>query len=239
MFSVNPLVKDNLREILKEIAKIGYKGIEFSGYYKHTPGEIRKMLDDFGLVCPGTHTRLERLRGEWDRQVEIHKTLGAKFMIVPGGINEDLHDVERNAKMADVFSELAEKAKAEGLAVGYHAHGGDAKIIDGMTAWDRFFSRTSPEVVAQIDVGNYLAGGGDPYESIRKFPGRTGSIHLRDKLKKGQLLGEGQVDWKQVFELCETIGGTEWYIVEYSTHRDSLKYIEGCLENLRKMGKTD
>ena len=49
---------------------------------------------------------------------------------------------------------------------------------------------------------------------------------------------EGDVPWKQVFDACETVGGTEWYIVEYEHEsQPAIPAVGRCLANLRKMGK--
>ena len=45
-------------------------------------------------------------------------------------------------------------------------------------------------------------------------------------------------DWAKVFSLCETIGKTKWYIVEYEVPGVApLTAVAKCIENLRKMGK--
>jgi len=49
---------------------------------------------------------------------------------------------------------------------------------------------------------------------------------------------DGDVPWKAVFEACETVGGTEWYIVEYEHEsQTAIPSVGRCLANLRKMGK--
>jgi sugar phosphate isomerase/epimerase len=51
-------------------------------------------------------------------------------------------------------------------------------------------------------------------------------------------VGEGDVDWEQVFRLCESVGGTEWYIVEQKGYNtEPLESVRKCLKNLRRMGK--
>ncbi len=44
-----------LERALADVAKIGYKGVEFAGYYGFTGKQIKKMLDDNGLVACGSH----------------------------------------------------------------------------------------------------------------------------------------------------------------------------------------
>ena len=196
------------------------------------------MLDDNGLKCCGTHTPIGHFRGDnFESTAELHKILGAKFMIVPGGIDQELHDVEKNKAMAEEFNKLAEKAKPFGLSIGYHAHGGDAKLIDGIPAWERLFNATTPEVVMQMDIGNYMSGGGDPYKMIEKFKGRSKTVHLKESNPGSPIIGDGEVDWQRVFGLLESQGVTEWYVVEDEKTPDDFTRIEKCLTALRQMGK--
>ena len=238
LYSVRNAASRDLAAVLKQIAQLGYDGVEFAGYYNNDVKDIRKMLDDNGLKCSGTHTGLGELNDDrFERTAEIHKTLGTKYMIVPGGIDEDLHDVERNKRIAERFNKLAEKAKPFGLFIGYHAHGGDARVVEGIPAWERFFDATIPEVVMQMDIGNYMEGGGDPYKMLEKFKGRSKTIHLKEAGRGDPIIGSGEVDWKRIFALSETIGGVEWYVVEDEAGPNDYERIEKCILALRKMGK--
>ncbi len=126
------------------------------------------------------------------------------------------------------------------MRVGYHAHPGDFKKLDGETEWDIFFTNAGPDVVMQLDVGNCLEGGGDPYAILKKFPGRAATIHIKEfGGKPGAVIGEGDVKWDDLFSLCETTGKTEWYIVEHESDPTApLESVKKCLDGLRKMGKT-
>ena len=91
-------------------------------------------------------------------------------------------------------------------------------------------------------VGFHAHGGADPYAAIKKFPGRGQLIHVKAFGPKGTIVGDDndKVDWPKVFSLCETVAGTEWYIVEQESapgKTTSLEASEIALKNLRKMGK--
>ena len=240
LYSVRNAARDDIAATLAAIAKMGYEGVEFYGgyYFDKDPKDIRKMLDDLGLKCCGTHTPIGQFRGEnFEKTAEIHKILGTKFMIVPGGIDAELHDVEKNKAIAEEFNKWAERAKPFGLSIGYHAHGGDAKLVDGIPAWERFFDATVPEVVMQMDLGNYKGGGGDPYKMIEKFKGRSKTVHLKEGGSGTPIIGEGTVDWKRAFDLLEAVGGAEWYVVEDEHTPNNPDRIEKCIVALHGMGK--
>ena len=238
IYSVRDAAKNDLEGTLKGIAKIGYECVEFAGYYGKDPKDIRKMLDDCGLACCSTHTGLGEIRGDkFEKTVDIHKTLGAKLIIVPS--MGDHTSVDGAKKIAEEFNAIAEKAKKWDMFIGYHAHGHDAQLIDGIPAWERFFDAVDEDIVHQMDIGNYQSGHqgtpGDPYKMIEKFKGRSKSVHLKEGGPNSPIIGSGTVDWKRTFELCETVGGTEWYIVEDEKGPNSLERIEKCFKAIQEM----
>ena len=139
---------------------------------------------------------------------------------------------------AKLFNDLADKVKADGMWVGYHAHAHDFKQIDGVSAWDLFFGNTKAEVIMQLDTSNCCEGGADPVAVLKKYPGRARSIHL--KAHGGgpdAVIGEDKVDWKEVFAFCESKGKTQWYVVEHESGKDPLDAVKRSFEALKKMGK--
>ncbi len=52
------------------------------------------------------------------------------------------------------------------------------------------------------------------------------------------MIGEGDIKWNDLFQACETVGGTKWYIVEQESYAfPPMECIQKCLENVRKMGR--
>jgi len=231
------LPKDFARTI-EAVGKMGYQGVEFAGYHgwDKKPQELRKLLDDSGLKCCGTHTALNTLTGDnLKKTIELHKILGNTFLICP---NISAHSAEAWKKVAAQFNDIADRAKEDGMFVGYHSHASDFEKFDGKTAWEIFFDNTKKEVIHQLDVGNTLDGGGDPLTLIRKYPGRTRTTHLKEHGGgRDTPIGEGKVDFKALFEAYESVGGVEWYVVEHETSRDPMKVAKQCLDNLHAMGK--
>jgi len=241
LYSIREDCAKDLPGCLKAVAKMGYEGVDFAGYYGYDAKDIRKMLDDNGLKVAGAHIGLETLIGdEFKKTVEFHHILGNKFLIVPG-----LAESRRSSRAAwkdtaKVFNEIAEKLKPEGMYTGYHNHSIEFQPMDGEMPWDTFFGNTNPEVVMQLDTGNAFHGSADPVPFLERYPGRALTVHLKEfsKTNDNALIGEGDVRWSDVFKLCETIGKTQWYIVEQESYAfPPLECVEKCLQNLKKMGK--
>jgi sugar phosphate isomerase/epimerase len=241
LYSVRHDCEKDLPGTLAAVAKMGYQGVEFAGYYNRDAAALRKLLDDNQLKCCGTHIGLDTLQGEkLARTIEFNKVLGNKFLIVPGLAPERTKSRQSWMETAKIFTEIAGKVKPAGMRVGYHNHSIEFQPLDGEMPWDTFFGNTPKEVVMQVDVGNALDAGADPVAFMRKYPGRAATIHVKEFAKSNPkaYVGEGDVKWKDVFAMLEKAGGTEWYIVEYEVEGvPAIEGIKHCLENLRKMGK--
>jgi sugar phosphate isomerase/epimerase len=240
LYSVRDLCVKDLPGTLDAVAKMGYQGVEFAGYYGRKAADLRKMLDQRQLKCCGSHTPLSTLAGEGLKPTaEFNQVLGNQFLIVPSLPYENMASIAALIDTAKLLTDLAGKAKDLGVRVGYHAHAQDFKLLADRIPYEVIFGNAGPDVVMQLDTGNCLGGGGDPVAILKKFPGRAASIHLKEHGgPDGATIGEGKVPWKQIFQLCETTGGTQWYIVEQETYKGSpLESLELCLQNLRKMGK--
>lgn len=238
LYSVRNELPKDFTGVIAQIGKMGYHGVEFAGYHgwDQKPKELRKLLDDNGLKCCGTHTALPTLEGDnLKRTIDLHKTLGNKFLICP---SLSANSAKAWTDLAKKFNDISARAAESGMLVGYHSHAGDFKKFDGKTAWEIFFDNTKKEVVHQIDTGNTLDGGGDPVAMIRKYPGRTRTTHIKEHGgPEGAAIGEGTVDWNVLLGTLESVGGTEWYIVEHETGKNPLQSIKTCIENLHKMGR--
>ncbi|HUT36343.1 MAG TPA: TIM barrel protein [Planctomycetota bacterium] len=220
------------------VAKAGYKAVEFAGYYNRKAEELKKLLDDNGLKCCGTHTGMGTLLGDnLKKTVEFNKAIGNRYLMVPGGVGGKTK--ESWVEAAKRFTDIAEKLKPEGMVTGYHNHAHEFKKFgpdDPETPWDVLFSNAGQDVAMQLDIGNGMGGGCDPVATLKKFPGRAITLHVKGF---GGIVGEDKAPWPEIFALCETTGKTEWYIVEQdgSGKYSPLDTIQRVMDNLKKMGK--
>ena len=237
LYSVREQCKNDLPGTLAAVSKIGYRAVEFAGYHGRNATDLRKLLDDNGLVACGTHTPYESvLDDKLKATVEFNRTIGNKFLIVPW-MNET-HSKQVWLDRAKLFNDLADQVKADGMWVGYHAHSHDFKQIEGVSAWDLFFGNTKAEVIMQLDTSNCCDGGADPVAVLKKYPGRARSIHI--KAHGGgpdAVIGEDKINWAEIFAFCEGKGKTQWYVLEHESGKDPLEAVRRSFAALKKMGK--
>ena len=241
LYSIREDCAKDLPGTLKAVAEMGYEGVEFAGYHDRSAEELRQMCDGLSLKIVGTHIGLDTLLGdELEKTVEFNRVMGNKYLIVPGLAEERRNSRTAWLETAGIFDGIAAKLAAHEMQTGYHNHHIEFVEMDGELPWDTFFGNTRKEVVMQLDTGNMYHGGAEPVRFLEKYPGRAQLVHLKEYSSSNDkaLIGEGEVQWEKVFEISESTGDTEWYIVEQESYAyPPLECVDRCLQNLKKMGK--
>ncbi len=237
LYSIREDCKNDFPGSLVKVAQMGYDGVEFAGYHGLEAKQLRKILDDNGLRCFSVHTGLNTLTGDnFEPTVEFNKILGNRSLIVPG--MPRMEGIQAWYDAAQRFNEIAAKLEAHGMRVGYHNHTREFVAADGKIPWEVFFDNTNKSVIHQLDVGHVLRAKADPAHYIKKYPGRTLSIHAKDYSpdKEAVLIGEGVVKWPEIFALCESVGGIECYIIEQESYPyPPMESVRRCLENFKRL----
>lgn len=243
LYSVRDDCARDLPGVLEAVAGMGYEGVEFAGYYGFDAPALRTLLYDNGLKVAGCHVGIETLLGdELEKSIEFHRTLGNEYLIVPGLAAKYCDSTDAWRRTARTMNEISAALAPHRMQTGYHNHTVEFKPFEpgGELPWDTFFGGTDPEVIMQFDTGNALHGGSDALPFLRRYPGRAVTVHLKEHSATNPtaLLGEGDVPFGAIFDICESTGGTKWYIVEQESYAyPPLECIDRCLKHLRSLGK--
>ena len=174
--------KAALAQALKEVAAIGFEGVEFAGYYGASAAELKAMLADAGLVACGTHVSNDKYGFDtkaWTynpdilaKTAEFNLAYGNDLVICPGGGNfppgcswgtgrggdacpPSKEIDEFTKKLVEFYNKAAAAAKKYGIKIGLHNHTWEHAIFmtDGTSFWDYFFKNTDKSVCMEQDVG--------------------------------------------------------------------------------------
>lgn len=230
MYSVRDITEKNMEGALKALAEMGYKYVEFAGFFGHSAQEIAQMLDKYGLKCSGTHTGIMDVVNDFEGTVAYHKAIGNTRIIVPG------HDLSTKAKLdefIDLMNETAPKLAAEGITLGYHNHDHEFKPNeDGQIIYDELVARTN--VALEIDTYWAYAGGKDPVAMMEQLKDRLSVIHIKDGLanREGKPLGMGTAPVANVYNKAVELG--LMMVVESETLQpDGLTEAKICIDYLK------
>jgi sugar phosphate isomerase/epimerase len=249
LYSVRYALAEDMPGTVKAVADMGYDGVEFFGEPQHSAEAYKQALDDAGTICCGWHTPFSYMQEDRLAQtIEFNQIIGNKRLIVPGIPPEYRQTLADWRNLADWFSATAEKLEPFGMVTGYHNHTVEFEELDGGIPWHTLFDNASNKVLAQLDNGHAYRAGANVVETVMRYPGQGKSIHLKPYARAlGQedqmrgydpLIGDDEIPWEAFFTACETIGGVEWYIIEYESNAyPELEAVDKCLQALRAMGK--
>jgi sugar phosphate isomerase/epimerase len=239
------LAKDDISTV-KTVAKIGYEVVEFfSPYFNWTANharEIRKVLDDAGVVCHSTHNNANYFdEANLAKTIELNQIIGSKYAIAASAPR--MAGIDGWKQWAEKMSGVAARLKEVGMATGFHNHQTEWPAIDGQRPMDVLAANTPQEFVLQFDVGTCVQAEADPVAWIHAHPGRIKSVHCKDwgagpGPDRGYrtLFGEGDSPWKAIFEAAESVGGVEYYLIEQEGSRFSeFETVERCLASWNKL----
>ena len=242
LYTVRKECEKDLPGTLAALAEMGCKGVEFANYFGRDAKSLRKLLHHAGLACVGSHIRpFDSLLGDnLSKTIEFNRALGNRNLIVPELPAKYTQTHQGWQEAADLFGELADTLKQQGMRIGYHNESTEFKPLDGEMPWVTFFNRAKKEVGIQLDVGNAAAGGADPVALLKLYPGRVPSLHVKafSKAKPNALIGDDELQWAETFRVCETTAGVEWYIIEYESDLyPPLVAVEKSLEVMKRWRK--
>jgi len=227
------LVKD-FEGTLKELYAAGYRVIEFCS----PPGfvtmdmaplvgmkasEIRKKVEGAGLRTVSCHYQFKELKENVDERIAFAKELGLEQMVIATYAVPKDGTLDDWRRAAEESNKLGEKTRKAGIQLGFHNHGFEFQKIGEVLIFDELMNRWDRNLVKSQFQVNVINLGFDPAAILTKYPGRFLSLFFQDwsaTTKRGAPIGQGSIDWKQVFTAAKP-GGIKYYFVELNM--ESLK----------------
>jgi sugar phosphate isomerase/epimerase len=224
LYTVRSLTAKDLAGALAQLAKIGYKEVEFAGYQGHSAADVRAMLDQNGLAAPSAHIDLPKIETEADTTFADAKVVGHRWITVPSLPRGPRQTVDDWKKIAARFNAAAKKVNDAGFKFAFHNHNDVFRKAGEELPIDILMHETDPALVSyQMDVYWVVNGGGNPVELLGKYPGRFKMLHLKDSMgapdHKMADVGAGTIDFKTILARSK---GVENYFVERDDPTDPM-----------------
>ena len=181
LYTLRSLMAQDLDATLGAVAEIGYREVEFAGYFGRTPTDIRRRLAATGLSAPSTHVDFPLEGPGWQRTMDDALAAGHQSIILAWLPPERRAPLDAWHRMADVLNQAGEAARRQGLEMGYHNHDFEFQTLDGRLPYDLLLERTDPALVTfELDLYWISRAGHDPLAYFRKARGRFRQVHVKD-----------------------------------------------------------
>src|SRR6266581_3103162 len=202
LYSVRDAMGRDPDGTLAAVRAMGYTDVELLwsfGNFGRTTEQVRAALDHEGLRAPSAHVSPTVVLVGW-------------------------------REWADRFNAAGAAARRAGIWLAFHNEADHMTPIDGTVPYDVFVQRTDSTVVRhQLDVGNMIMGGGDPFAYLERYRDRYWSFHLKDVVKdrsRDTELGTGTVDFRRLLANIPDIDNKPCYVEEEG--------VEHPLDNARR-----
>jgi sugar phosphate isomerase/epimerase len=237
LYTVRDLMAKSVADTLEAVAKLGYREVEFAGYYGHAPAELKTMLADTGLSSPSTHVGLTEIRDNLDQTLDTALAIGHDYVVLAYLAPGERTSLDDYMGYVELFSRVGEAARERGLQFGYHNHDFEFVSIDGVKPYDLMLQQIDAELMKMtLDLFWIHKAGGDPYHYFGAHPGRFKQCHVKDMNASGEMVdvGAGVIDFASIFANRER-AGFEHYYVEHDRPEDSLLTAANSIQYLNEL----
>ena len=228
---------------VKQVADIGYRGVEMAGYGNlKTAAEAKRALDDVGLKIVGTHVGIEALEKDINRVFDEQHALNSPTVIIPWMPEERRADAAGWKRAAQSLSPIGARCRERGLELCYHHHSFEFQKFSGKTGMDILLENAEPGLVKiELDVYWLKHGGEDPVKFIGRVGGRAPLVHLKDLAagpeRRFAPVGAGTLDFRSILTAMRE-SGARWGIVEQDQCYDTppIEAVRTSFQNLQRIG---
>jgi sugar phosphate isomerase/epimerase len=257
LYTVRDAMKTDFEGTIAKVAAIGYKEMEFAGYFNHSPKEVRAILDKNTVTAPSCHVGYDVVENKWPETLDAAHVVGHTFVVCPYIDDKVRQSPDGYKRVAETFNKAGEASKKAGIQFAYHNHYWEFEPdanLGGKFAYDFLLNSTDANnVKMEMDLCWISAAGQDPVAYFKKYPGRFPLVHVKDikklpnakpeqlaslnmaEVEKGLTsVGDGIIDWKRIFAAGGT-GGIQHYFVENDAPKEAFSDLAASYKYLSQI----
>ncbi len=254
LYTVRTEMEKSVEATLARVAAIGYKEVEFAGYFNRSPAALRDALKQNGLTAPAAHIDYNSLSdANLPKAIEAAVTMGHTFLVNPW-IDETMRkEPDIWARVAQTFNRAGEQCRKAGIQFAYHNHNFEFAAVSGRMPFDILLEQCDAALVKmELDLFWVQGSGLDPVDYFKKYPGRFPLVHVKDltkvparasaakvalpidDLKRDMTeVGKGAIDWKRLLAAAGPAGVRHYFVehdapaAPFDSISESYRYPEG------------
>lgn len=217
LYTVRELFQRDPVRTLEQVARIGYREVEFGGggYEAMDHALLRRTMDRLRLRAPSVHIGYDALLNDFARSVQMAKILGAGTVVLPYMTDQHRTLAGWSAALPNI-DRFAKELRRAGLGFAYHNHDFEFTAKpEGVSLFERLLKETDPALV-RIELDLYWAAfaGEDVPALVDRLGSRLYAYHVKDMRANRDMaaVGAGQTDFAKLFALKGSAGVRHFYV---------------------------
>ncbi|MCU0634368.1 MAG: sugar phosphate isomerase/epimerase [Gemmatimonadaceae bacterium] len=238
LYTLRTLLEKEFDRTLAAVAAMGYREVEFAGYYGRTPQQVAAALSANGLTAPSAHINTWGKPDVFAASLDAAGIIGHRWVVMPWVLPELRGGAAMWRSIADTLLQAVDPARARGARVAYHNHEFEFAAVEGTTPLEILMQSVGDRVDFELDCYWATFANRDPVAFLRQHPGRVRLLHLKDA-KAGPKhemtsVGDGTIDWKSVLRAADAVGVRHGF-VEHDNPTDPLASVKASITYLSKL----
>ena len=218
---------------LRHVARLGFGEVEFAGTYGNPPEALCAETRRLDLGVAAAHADWAQLKSDPEAAIAGAKALCADTIILAWLPPEERRSRADWDAWIGRLNGINRMAKAQGLALAYHAHDFEFRAIEGSRPIDLLMAGLDPRIGFELDTYWVLRGGEDPVAFYRAHRDRITHFHLKDAASDGSMadIGAGTIDFAA---LVREVGESETHwLVERDDAPDPWASLAASIARMR------
>mgnify|MGYP006273949065 CR=1 FL=1 len=241
LYTLRSLLESDVEGTLEQVAAMGYRTVEFAGYYDRSPDELNALLSRLKLTAPAAHLLPQDIRERPTEVLDRAAAMRHDYLVCAYLTEDDRQSLDAYRAIADLLNDFGERCADRGLQLAYHNHDFEFASMDDRRPYDVLLARTEADLVAmELDLYWIRKAGHDPLAYFAQHPGRFPLWHVKDLGADGTIVpvGNGQIDFAALFARAEQ-AGLRHAFVEHDTPDDPLASIRQSIGYLNGLDVGD
>lgn len=234
IYTVRDLIAKDYEGTLKALRKVGFDYCEAFSFgdgkllgksikdakaaFAKSKLPIRSIHASTGATTPNVSGTMNN---DWQRAVDDAAELGARYLVCPYLQTAERENIDQYKRLAELMNKCGETSRKSNIQFLYHNHEFEFEELGGQIPYDIILKETDPYwVKMELDIYWARFADKDPIRMFRDNPNRFPLWHVKDmdiSEERNMIeVGEGRIDWKQIFTHAQDAGMTSFFIEQDS-----------------------
>ena len=240
LYTVRRELEKDFEGTLAKVAALGFREVEFAGYFNRTPQQVKSVLEKNNLSAPSVHTLPAGLRSNLQQTIDAAKTIGHRYVVCAYLPREERKSLDDYKRLIELFNDAAGRLTSAGLQFCYHNHDFEFTTIDDRIPYDLILAGTDAKTVKmELDLYWIAKAGQNALKYFSSHPGRFPLVHVKDMDATPKRffteIGRGTINFKEIFADSQRAGIKHYFVEQDETPGSPFESIKMSIDYLKQL----
>lgn len=236
LWSIKEACEENFEDSLRKVAKMGYDGVEFAGYYGLEATTLKALLDENELQVAASHISYDALKNNFEEVIAYEKTIDNQNIVVPFLQADNLDEWYTYFDNLKVWQE---DLAAQGMNLFYHNHAHEFTQIEGKDLMKEMLDAV-PDILVELDTYWVKFAGVNIFSWLKDHQTSVRLMHIKEMLEtsngyESTEIGNGIMPIEDLIDFAKKLH-LEWLIIEQEAFQN-YKPMESAQVNIKQLSK--